>query len=237
LREDTNELVRVVGFSGVASQDLPGALAELDGMGAGGRSKRTLYHASINTPVDEQLTPEQRGMARERLAEELGLSKQPFVVVEHIKHGRQHTHIVWSRIDGETGKAIPDSHNYRKHETVSRELEIEFGHKQVLGAHVRDKQVESRPERGPTWGEQRQAERSGLTPEEAKKQVTRLWKQTGTGIEFVAALAAEGWQVARGDRRDFVLVDPAGEVHGVWQRFGTKWAIWSHAAEAARLRV
>jgi hypothetical protein len=25
--------------------------------------------------------------------------------------------------------------------------------------------------------------------------------------------------------------------YGVWQRFGTKWAIWSHAAGVARLRV
>jgi hypothetical protein len=218
LREDTNELVSVLELRGVASLDLRGALAELDGMGAGSRSGRTLYHASINTPVPEQLDPQQQRIARERLAERMGLAGQPFAMVQHIKHGRQHTHIVWSRIDVETGRAIPDSHNYRKHEEVSRELERVFGHGHVLGAHVRDKAKEPRPERGPTWGEQRQAERSGLTPAEAKQKVTALWRRAATGAEFCRQLEAEGFLLVRGDRRDFVLIDRSGEVHGLSRR-------------------
>lgn len=218
LREDTNESARVMGFSGVASLDLREALAELDGMGAGSRSSRTLYHASINTPVSEQLTERQQQIARQRLASRLGLADQPFAVVEHVKHGRQHIHIVWSRIDIDTGKAIPDSHNYRKHEEVARELEREFGHERVLGAHVRDKENEPRPGRGPTWGEQRQTERSGLTPEAARQIVTECWRETATGTEFMQRIEAEGFIVARGDRRDFVLIDAAGEVHGLARR-------------------
>ncbi len=218
LRVDTNETVNVLEFAGVASKTLRGALLELDAMGAGSRSKRTLYHASINTPVAEQLTPEQQTRARERLALELGLQFQPYAVVEHVKHGRQHTHIVWSRIDTETAKAIPDAHNYRKHEIVCRELEREFGHERVLGAHVRDKANEPRPPRGPDWGEQRQAERSGMTLPEARRIITECWQQTGTGQELRERLAAQGFVLARGDRRDFVLVDGAGEIHGLARR-------------------
>ena len=205
-------------LSGVAALDLRAVLVELDGMGAASRSSRTLYHASINTPVVEQLNPEQQRQARERLAEVLGLAGQAYVVVEHVKHGRQHTHVVWSRIDQETGKAIPDAHNYRKHEVVSRELEHTFGHAHVLGAHVRDKDRDPRPGRGPSWGEQRQAERSGMTPQEARRVITACWQQTKTGQEFQARLAAEGFALARGDRRDFVLVDGAGEIHGLTRR-------------------
>ncbi len=229
LREDTNEAVRVRGFSGVASLDLREALAELDGMGAGSRSSRTLYHASINTPVSEQLTDEQQRQARQRLAAHLGFAGQPFAMVEHVKHGRQHTHIVWSRIDIDTGKAIPDSHNYRKHEEVARELEREFGHERVPGAHVRDKEAEPRPERGPSWGEQRQAERSGLTPAAAKSLVTGLWHQTATGREFRDRMEGEGFILARGDRRDFVLIDPSGEIHGLTRRI--------EGAKAAQVRA
>ncbi len=218
MRCDTNEAVRVMELRGVASLDVAGALAELDGMGAGSRSHRTLYHASINTPVVEQLTPEQQGIARDLLAEKMGLANQPFIVVQHVKAGRQHTHIVWSRIDVETGRAIPDSHNYRKHEEVSRELERQFDHSPVLGAHVRDKENEPRPQRGPTWGEQRQAERSGLTPAAAKAIVTEMWRQTATGQDFRHRVEAEGFILARGDRRDFVLVDKAGEIHGLTRR-------------------
>lgn len=228
LREDTNEAVRVMEFSGVASLDLREALAELDGMGAGSRSRRTLYHASINTPVSEQLNEQQQGIARNRLAVQLGLAGQPFAMVEHVKAGRQHTHVVWSRIDIETGKAIPDSHNYRKHEEVSRELELEFGHGPVIGAHVRDKETQPRPERGPTWAEQRQAERSGMTPAVAKTAVSELWRQTTTGRDFLHRLEAEGFIVARGDRRDFVLIDQAGEIHGLTRRI--------EGAKAAQVR-
>jgi hypothetical protein len=218
LRADTNEKVRVVKLSGVASDNLRDALIELDAMGAGSRAKRTLYHASINTPANEELTPEQQEAARKRLADELGLSEQPYAVVEHVKHGRQHLHVVWSRIDSETGRAIPDSHNYRKHEIVCRELEQKFSHERVIGAHVRDKEAEPRPERGPSWGDQRQAERSGLSPEHAKKAVSRCWQETITATELVGRLEAEGFTLARGDRRDFVLVDGAGELHGLTKR-------------------
>jgi len=187
-------------------------------MGAGSRSRRTLYHASINTPVAESLSEEQRRQSRERLAAELGFSSQPFAVVEHVKHGRQHTHIVWSRIDNQTGRAIPDSHNYRKHELVSRDLERDFAHERVLGAHVRDKEKQERPKRGPTWAEHRQAERSGMTPQEARRLVTECWTRTVTGAGFQVRLEAEGFVLARGDRRDFVLVDTAGEIHSVARR-------------------
>ena len=93
-----------------------------------------------------------------------------------------------------------------------------FGHELVLGVHVRDKEHEPRPARGPTWGEQRQAERSGLTPEAAKTIVTEIWRGTGTGREFKERLEGEGFTLARGDRRDFVLIDRAGEVHSVSRR-------------------
>ncbi len=218
LRADTNERVRVIELSGVAAGDLRGALLEMDGMGAGSRSRRTLYHASINTPVTEQMTPAQQCHARERLACELGMTGQPFAMVEHIKHGRQHTHVVWSRIDCETGRAIPDSHNYRRHELVSRKLERDFRHEPVIGAHTRDKASQPRPERGPTWGEQRQAERSGMTPQQAKRIVTQCWQQTVSGAGFRVRVEAEGFILTRGDRRDFVLVDAAGEIHGLTRR-------------------
>jgi len=56
-------------------------------------------HASINTRADERLPPEQRMQAIDRLEKDLGLTGQPRAVVVHEKEGREHCHVVWSRID------------------------------------------------------------------------------------------------------------------------------------------
>jgi hypothetical protein len=215
LRADTNELVKVRSFDRVTATELRDALFEMVAMGQGSRSRRPLYHASINTPVWEALTEDQKAASIDRLGRQLGLDGQPRVEVEHIKGGRHHLHVVWLRIDPETGKAIPDSHNYRKHEEVARDLEREFGHERVQGAHHEREGVD-RPGRRPSLGETRQGERSGLTPEAAKAQLRELWSQADTGQAFVAALDDAGWVLAQGDKRNvLVALDPAGETHAV----------------------
>lgn len=216
-RTDTNERAEVKELRDVAADDLDGALREMEAVAAGTRSKRPLYHASINTDPNERLTPEQQAIAIDRLEAALGLTGQPRAVVEHVKEGREHVHVVWSRIDLEHMRAIPDSHNYRKHEEVARELEREFGHKRVQGAHAEREGVE-RPERTPSHAEMQQAERTGLTPQQAREQITAIRQSTDSGKAFAAALEQEGWTIARGDRRDFVVIDPYGETHSLARR-------------------
>jgi len=216
-RTDTNERAELRELRGVAAQDLDGALREMEAVASGARSKRHFYHASINTRADEVMTPEQWNQAIDRLERELGLTDQPRAVVAHVKEGRAHMHIAWSRIDLETMKAIPDSHNYRRHEIVSRELEREFGHARVQGAHI-ERKGKGRPERTPSHAEMQQAERSGLTPAEAKIQLTEIWNRTDSGQAFKAAVEEQSWILARGDTRDFVVLDPTGETHSLGRR-------------------
>ena len=136
MRTDTNERAEVREIRGVAAENLRGALLEMEAVASGSRTTKPFYHASINTRADERLTDEQRTHAIDRLEEKLGLTGQPRVVVVHEKEGREHCHIVWSRIDLDRMRAISDSHNYRKHEEVARDLEREFGHERVQGAHA-----------------------------------------------------------------------------------------------------
>lgn len=217
LRTDTNERAELVELRGVAAHDLEGALLEMEAVASGARSKRHFYHAAINTRADERLTPEQRELAIDRLEDALGLSGQPRAVMLHEKEGREHFHVVWSRIDLEQMTAISDSHNYRRHEEVARDLEREFGHERVQGAHV-EREGEARPDRTPTHAEMMQAERTGLSPKEAKAQITALWQSTDSGKAFAAALEDQGWILARGDKRDFVVLDAAGEPHSLARR-------------------
>jgi hypothetical protein len=216
-RTDTNERAEVKEIRGTAADDLSGALKEMEAVAGGTRTNKPFYHGSINTRADERLTDEQRLIAIDRLEEALGLTGQPRVVVVHEKEGREHCHIVWSRIDLDRMAAISDSHNYRKHEEVARALEREFGHERVQGAHV-EREGKERPERTPSHSEMLQAERTGLSTAQAKELMTEIWGKTTSGQEFKAALEDEGWLLARGDRRDFVAIDPKGGVHSIARR-------------------
>jgi hypothetical protein len=216
-RTDTNERAEVKEIRGTAAEDLRGAFREMEAVAAGTRTTKPFYHASINTRADEPLTDEQRMKAIDRLEAELKLYGQARAVVIHRKEGREHCHIVWSRIDLDRMAAISDSNNYRKHEEVARSLEREFGHERVQGAHV-ERDGSARPERTPSHSEMLQSERTGISTEQAKELMTGIWQSTKTGKEFQAALEDKGWMLARGDRRDFVAIDPNGGVHSIARR-------------------
>jgi hypothetical protein len=90
--------------------------------GSRGGCVRSLYHAAISPAPPHLLTPEQRTEAIDALEQRLGLDGHARIVVMHEKLGRQHIHVVWSRIDLNKMRAVSDSHNYRKHEEVARDL-------------------------------------------------------------------------------------------------------------------
>lgn len=217
LRADTNERVEVEAIRGVIAEDVEGALREMEAVACCTNTRKPLYHASINTPIEERMTPEQRARAIDRLEEALSLTGQPRVVIIHKKQGREHCHVIWSRTDVEHGRAIRMDHNYRTHELVARELEREFGHARVQGAHV-ERDGKERPARTPGHDEMQQASRTGFKPKQAKEQITALWRATDSGQAFQAAIEEKGWLLARGDRRDFVVVDPQGGTHSLARR-------------------
>jgi hypothetical protein len=150
----------------------------MEAVAAGTRTTKPFYHGSINTRADERLTDEQRMQAIDRLEAALGLTGQARVVVVHEMEGREHCHIVWSRIDLERMAAISDSHNYRKHEEVARALEREFGHQRVQGAHI-EREGKERPKRTPSHSEMLQAERTGIGTQQAKELTSTTTRDRG----------------------------------------------------------
>ncbi len=219
-RIDTNEIRNeVIEMRDVAAPDLRGALREMEAVASAcPNCKKPLYQASINTQAHERMTDEQRMHAVDRLEKELGLTGQPRVVVVHEKNdGREHCHVVWSRIDLDKMRVISDSHNYRKHEIVARELEREFGHERVQGAHI-ERDGQPRPPRTPSHKEVQQGARTGVNPKEATAHLTAAWQRADNGKAFDKALSESGWILARGDRRDFVAIDPKGGTHSLSRR-------------------
>jgi hypothetical protein len=216
-RTDTNERVEVREIRGVTAEDLRAALLEMEAVGAGVRAKQIFYHGSINPEPGEWMTEEQRAYAIDRLEKEMGLTGQPRIVVVHEKKDREHTHIVWSRIDLDRMAMVSDSNDYYQHEVVARALEREFGFKRVQGALI-ERDGKERPERTPSHREMLQAERTGVSAQDAREFMTGTWRTTKNGKEFEAALAERGWILARGDRRDFVAIDTTGGVHSIARR-------------------
>jgi len=214
---EKNERVSLVETRGTVAQDLRGALVEMDACAAGTRCQKPLYHAAISPEPPHVLTPEQRAEAIDALEERLGLSGHARIVVMHEKLGRQHIHVVWSRIDLAKMRSVSDSHNYRKHEEVARDLERRFGHDRVQGAH-HERDGVKRPDRTPSRAELRQEERTGITGKRVKEEISAAFRASDGAEAFRAAIEERGYMLARGDRRDFVIIDRKGGVHSLARR-------------------
>jgi hypothetical protein len=219
MRADTNERVTVMEMRGLTAQTVRGAFREIDAVARGARTAKPFYHASMNPDPGETLTAEQWGQAVDMLERELGLVDQPRFVVEHVKEGRTHRHVIWSRIDADTMTARPDGLNYRAHERAARAIEAALGHPPVASVLVPAKtRGTPRPSRRPKDWEGFRAQESRIDPDAMKAEITALWHAADSGPAFAAALAAHGYILARGDRRDHVLVDRAGDDHSLARR-------------------
>ncbi len=210
-----NDRVDVVELRGVAADSVFEAFREMHEIARFTRCDNFFYHADINPREGDSMTREQAVIAADALQKNLGLEGQPRIMVEHVKDGRQHWHIAVLRIDMDTLTAIPDSHNYKVHAETSRELERAFGH-----APVRDILVgqDRRPERRAKNWEKLRGSKAGIDPENIKAEVTALMRETDSGKAFAAALADAGYILCRGDKRDFCIIDPAGQDHSLARR-------------------
>ena len=214
---EKNERVSLLEVKGTIAQDLRGALVEIDAYALGTRCEKSLYHAAMSPEPPHRLTPEQRAEAIDALEQKLGMTGHARVVVMHEKYGREHIHVVWSRIDIEKMRSVSDSHNYRKHEEVARDLERRFGHERVQGAH-HEREGVKRPNRTPSRAELRQEERTGIKGKDVRAEVTELFRASDNAEAFKSALENKGYILAKGDKRDFVVVDRAGGIHSLARR-------------------
>ncbi len=216
LRDDTNEKAEVKEISGLLAEDLPSALKEMRAIAAQSRCRGNfMYQANINPRDDEHLTPEQWTEAVDTLEKNLGLEGHQRVVIEHVKHGRQHYHVVWNRVDVETLRVADMGGNWPIHEKTARELEARFG---LTPTPSPDRENATERKSAQELYEIRAAERSGIDPKAMKAELTELWRSAESGKGFAAAIEERGYILAKGDRRDFCVVDKAGNAHSLARR-------------------
>jgi hypothetical protein len=211
MKTEDNERVEVKEIRGLMAEDVKEAFLEMRMIAAGTGAKNYFYHVNINPREDERLTPEQWHVAVDTLEKNLGLEGHARFIVEHEKNGRTHQHVIFSRVNPDTMTTVSDSFNYRIHTETARELEQRFDLAPVV--------MPPPPERDrfKDW-ETFRAQETGITPAEMKADITALWQQSDGGRAFQAAIEEKGYFLAKGDRRDFVLIDPEGDIHSLARR-------------------
>jgi hypothetical protein len=217
MKTEENERVSVVEMRGLAARDVREAFREMDFIAGGTSCTNFFYHANLNPKAHERLTAEQWEQAADMLEKHLQLEGHARFIVEHEKDGRVHRHVIWSRIDADTMTAVSDSFSARDHEKAAREIEETFGLEPVESVLVKDRETQ-RPERRPRNWETFRGHESGIDPEAMKAEITALWQECDSGLAFKAALENAGYILARGDRRDFCVVDPSGDEHSLAKR-------------------
>ena len=90
------------------------------------RTKKTVFHCSLNPHPDEKLSDETLTQIAKEYMEALGYGNQPYIVFKHSDIAREHIHIVSLRVDSR-GQKINDKFEKRRSKQITDALERKFG--------------------------------------------------------------------------------------------------------------
>lgn len=212
--KEKNERIEVWEANGFEQGDrIQDILADFEHSAAGTQCEKPLFHVQIRAGKDEQLTRDQFLESVNRLEEKLELTWHERVIVAHTLEGQEHLHVVWNRIDHEQEKAAELHYYKHKCTDLARELEKEFGLRELSAQKQQSKLSRD---------EEQQAIRHDEKPQEVKAAVRECWEQSDSGKAFVTALDDRGYLLAAGDRRDYVIVDELGGTYSPARLTGSK---------------
>lgn len=213
LNAHDNEYLEVADIRGAIAHDLHGAFAEWELQAqALTRCSNYLYSLSINPDHHQIEMTRERYLDYVRRAEEaLGLGGQPRAVVFHIKDGREHCHVIWSRIDAMSGRAIHQAFDHEKLMMVTRAFARDYGI--TLPDRMTERErVDYRDK--VTLYDRHQEAATGLTKEQRMAQITEAFRSADSANAFVRALEDLGYVLATGNR-PYVLVDVYGGMNAL----------------------
>ncbi len=204
-----NDRVAIAEVRGAIAQDLHGAFAEWYAQSKATNCSKYIYSLSIN-PDHRQgpFTREHYYDFIRRAEKRLRLENQPRAVVFHVKYGREHCHVIWSRIDMAKGKKPS------RYPTITRSCAWSRGSTRMTTnsrcrpacGRDRGKARFAFRAAAENLGEKQQQERSGITKQQRREQITKLWGESSDARSFAKALEANGYFLARGDQRAYVVV-------------------------------
>lgn len=100
---------------------------------------KAVYHTSLSIAQDEQLSNDQFQELGEKYLNKMGFGNSQYLIYRHTDQEHPHIHLLANRIDM-NGDVVSDKWNYKKSEKVVRQLEKEYGLKEVISSDkVEDK--------------------------------------------------------------------------------------------------
>ena len=250
---DWNDEVELIcSYNLAAGEDVPGALLEMSAVAVGSRCWRFLYAGTINPDRADgrELTPVEAESAAWKLLASLGFSaNHQWFLQRHKKKGRIHYHVCANRVDPVTLKAVGLNWNYPKQEQAARELETLFDLRPTPGIFAGRKKGKNgrfdgeRPVAVMSKNDYQQSERTQIPVEFVIRDLRQIWaglttstrsvsEVHGFGQMFAEQLRLAGYTLARGDKRDLVVVDWIGGVYSPVRRLGLKVAEFRQAIGA-----
>lgn len=213
-----NEHIQVHRIEGFISDDVMGAMREVECVSKGIKSRLPLFSVSLSPPANQRVGVEVFDAAIAEIEERNGLSGFPKVVVFHEKESRRHAHAVWSRIDPATMTVQPLPFFKMKLRELAKEIFLEQQWELPRGF------VDTR-ERDPTaftLAEWQQAKREGNDAKKIKMLAQEAWAISQDRDAFAKALEARGMYLAKGDRRAHVAMTYEGSVFALSRLLGRK---------------
>lgn len=183
------------------------------GIPATGRksSKRTVYHFSLAWAPDQ--TPEKQTMIDAALTtlSLLRLSEHECVMVAHNDTAHPHVHLICNLVHPETGRMAVPCYDRLTLSAWAEEFERNEG-------KIR---CEERPINNARRGNKLSIEdkvkiiKHRVPKLDIAPQIQQLFQSSDSGKAFQAALQSEGYTLAKGDRRSYVLFDQNGKVYSL----------------------
>jgi hypothetical protein len=129
-----NEKTRLVELSDPSAKNLDDAFHNMWVVASNTKCTKPLHHISINPALGERLTDEQLKKIVEHAEEVYGyrMFHHQRVIVEHVKDGRQHFHVIWNRVSLMTGRPVWPGKHWNKSRQICRDMEKRLGLKKLM---------------------------------------------------------------------------------------------------------
>lgn len=228
----------VSGSRGLFARALAEAIEDIMLMTMGARSSKPLLHTSVSPSV--ALNEGQWAAAWSLYEQEFNLSNHAYVEVSHTKAGRSHRHRVYSRIrDDADQTAIDIRFNYLRQEKVARMIEYNLNLPLTLGRFNRaiikrlerdgehavaawmikkEAHLRQRPSAPQSDKDTQQQKRTKVSIQQVRSDLQSAWQAAINGQEFLRLILERGYILAKGTRRDHVVIDWTGNVHSPRRR-------------------
>lgn len=187
LKKADNDNVRLLVIEGtVYETDLHKSLIEMSLTSELTKSDKGLYHVQICPAYgeDKSMTDDDWKKAADILENETGYAGQKRAIVLHDKKGKIHAHVVWERYSHDKEIMLPDSFSRLAQNRARLIMEQEFKH------HKTQERNSKRPE--------------------MKSFLSNAWRETDDANSFVGSIKKEGYTIAAGRERPYIVVDENG---------------------------